>query len=533
MEAREHIFSDITQYIKNRFKEAKGTGAGWISFEYQFDDFSGKGIATGALSSAEEIVLDLKLNGWHKLYVACNPAIRVWLDGDKGYWQISSSPYNVRDYFCFEADFTGRKLHVAPVRGAFSNKELILFYIRAVACSKQQSRRNLIATNDGHGLFWEGVDSYKDIYRYILPLKDSDFFSMLWGVYAGGLLSVKESKIADKIPWSDEACFYEQAWVFNRSIENIVRQGIDPLALVRDITGEIGLQLHYYFRVGAFYWPFPLHGYTSKFYLENPQWHCVDEYGKKVRRTSYAFPQVQERILAYFEHLLEYNPDGICLAFNRGLPLMICEQPVLDEFEKTYGRKPRLPDEVDSSEMLKVRHKILSDFIARVHKLISSQGKSLSCIVPRDFERNLLFGLDIEALVKKGYFESVCVGAGHKDNIELNTHLEPLKRLKVSGTKVYPGGSGVNAHGGAWKPHDNMARARFMAQILDGGFDGAYFWDIDQIVESGTEWEMIRQFGARDMLNKIIEGKLPVIKHHDTKKIHDLTVDRYNPWNAY
>jgi len=72
-----------------------------------------------------------------------------------------------------------------------------------------------------------------------------------------------------------------------------------------------------------------------------------------------------------------------------------------------------------------------------------------------------------------------------------------------------------------------------MAQILDGGFDGAYFWDIDQIVESGTEWEMIRQFGARDMLNKIIEGKLPVIKHHDTKKIHDLTVDRYNPWNAY
>ncbi|MGC9066335.1 MAG: hypothetical protein ACP5JO_06895 [Candidatus Ratteibacteria bacterium] len=533
MSNREQIFTDIPSYVVGEFKDAKGTGAGWISFDYQLDNFSGKGIATGAISPAHEIVLDLKLNGWHKLYIAFNPAIRVWLDGDKGYWQISGSPYNVRDYFCFEADFTGRKLHIAPVRGAFTNKEMILFYIRVVPCIKHQSRRNLIATNDGHGVFWEGLDSYKDLYKYILLLKDSDFFRILWGVYGGGLLSVKKSKVADKIPWPDEVCFYENAWVFNRSVENVVRQGVDPLALVREITGETGLELHFYFRVGAFYWPFPLHGYTSSFYLENPQWHCVDEYGRKVKRISYAFSQVQDRVMAYFEELLEYNPDGICLAFNRGLPLMICEQPVLDEFEKTYGRRPKLPEEVDSPEMLTVRHKLLSDFVARVHNLVTLHGKSLSCIVPRDFEKNLIFGLDIEMLVKKGYFESVCVGAGHKDDPELNSDLEPLKKLKVSGTKIYPGGSGVNAHGGAWKPQDLVARARFMSQILDHGFDGAYFWDINQIVESGTEWEIIRQFSDRDMLSKILQGKFPVIKYHDTKKIYDLVVDRYNPWNAY
>ncbi len=295
----------------------------------------------------------------------------------------------------------------------------------------------------------------------------------------------------------------------------------------------MGLELHYYFRVSAFYWPFPLHGYTSTFYAKNLQWHCVDEYGQKVRRISYAFSEVQDIILEYFDELLQYNPDGICLAFNRGLPLMICEQPVIEAFERSYGRKPELPDEVDSPEMLKIRHNLLCEFIGRVHKLVSSHGKVLSCIIPRDFERNLLFGLDIEMLVRNGFFESVLVGAGHQDDPGLNLNLEPVMKIKEHGTKVYPGGSCVNAHGGAWKPGDLPARASFMSHILDNGFDGAYFWDIDQIVDSGTEWEIIRQFGHREILNQIMDGKLPKIKYHETRKIYDLTVDRYNPWNAY
>lgn len=529
----EKIFSYLPSLICGKFVQSKGLGNGWITFDYQLDDFSGKGLATGALSHAEELVLDLKISGWHRLYIAFNPAIRVWLDGDKGYYEVNGSPSNVRDYFCFEADFTGRKLHIAPLRSFFSKKEIIIFYLRTVKGRPIDSKKNLIATNDGHCLFWEGIDSYRDVYKYLLPLKDSDFFRMVWGAYAGGLFNVKKSKVADKLPWSDTACFYQNAWVFNRSLKNLIKQGIDPLALVREITGEIGLELHYYFRVGAFYWPFPLYGYTSSFFKNNPQFHCIDEFGNKVRRISYAFPEVQDTILEYFNELLEYGPDGICLAFNRGLPLMVCEKPVIESFEKNYGRSPRLPEECDSPEMLETRHKLLADFVKKVYKLVSSKGKVLSCIVPRDFKRNLLFGLDTEMLVKNGYFESVLVGAGHKDNPETNQNLDPVKKIKQAGTKVYPGGSSVNAHGGAWKPDDIVARAIFMSKILNSGFDGAYFWDIKHIVETGTEWEIIRHFGTSDIIDKILEGKLPDIRYHDTKKIFDLTVDRYNPWNAY
>ncbi|HPC30187.1 MAG TPA: hypothetical protein P5065_01935 [Candidatus Ratteibacteria bacterium] len=530
---KERIFSDIPSLISGGFTPAKGTGAGWIPFNYEFDDFSGKGIATGARSPAGEIVLDLKITGQHRLYIAFNPSIRIWLDGDTGYYQHNASPHDVRDYFCFENDFTGKKLHIAPVRGNFSNKELIIFYIRVVPCGTYNSTKNLIATNDGHGVFCAGLDSYRDLYRYLLPLKDSDFFRIIWGVYGGGLLNVKNSKVADKLPFPDDVNFYEHEWFFNRSIENILKQEYDPLLLVREAAEKIGIEIHFYFRIGAFYWPFPHQGKTSKFFLENPKLHCIDEYGNKVKRISYAFPEVQNRILEYFEELLQYNPDGICLAFNRGLPLMICEQPIIDEFEKTYGRRPKLPEEVDSPEILKIRHNLLAEFVGKVHKLVSSHGKVLSCIIPRDLNKNLLFGLDVELLAKNGFLESVLVGAGHKDNPELNSKLEDLEGLKKLGIKIYPGGSGVNAHGGAWKPNDNLARTSFMAKILDTGFDGAYFWDIDQIVESGTEWEILRQFGHKEILNKILNGKMPEIKYHYTRKIYDLTVDRYNPWNAY
>ncbi|MCM8829237.1 MAG: hypothetical protein NC902_08200, partial [Candidatus Omnitrophica bacterium] len=248
---------------------------------------------------------------------------------------------------------------------------------------------------------------------------------------------------------------------------------------------------------------------------------------------SYAFKEVQDVICGYLNELLDYDPEGICLAFNRGLPLMICEKPVIEAFKKRYGRNPRLPEECDSPQMLSVRHNLLADFVERVYKLVFSRGKVLSCIVPRDFDRNLVFGLDIEMLASRSYFESILVGAGHKDDPEVNTDLEPVKKLKVAGTKIFPGGSGVNAHGGAWKPFDTVARASFMAKILDSGFDGAYFWDINQIVESGTEWEIIRQFGHREILDKIKEKKMPAVRYHQTKKIYDLTVDRYNPWNAY
>jgi hypothetical protein len=526
------LFKNLPSLVTGGFKPAKDIGIGWIPFEYKFDDFAGTGLATGAHSSANELVLNLNLKGWHRLYLAHTPSIRVWLDGDKGYCEIPGFTSDIRDYAFPAADFTGKNLHISPVHGKTLSRELIVFYLRAESCEPYNSRRNLIATNDGHGIFWSGIDCPRDIYRHILPFKDSDFFRMIWGLYGGGLIGTwADLSGIDIVPRDDSKSFYANHWVLNQSIRNVLSAGVDPLTVVRDATREIGMELHFYFRVGAFYAPFPIHSYTTQFFNENPQWHCCDEFGHKVKRISYAYPEVQDKILSYFEKVLEYEPEGLCLSFNRGLPLMICEEPVINAFEQIYGRKPSLPEEVDSSEMLSVRYQLLTDFIARVHKLVSKHGKVLSCIVPRDFEKNKIFGLDIEILVSKGFIESVMIGAGHKDNPVLNEHLEPLKILKSLGTKIYAGGSDNIVLGNAWVKGNLAARAGYMAKILDAGLDGGFFWDAESII--GTEWEPMRCFGNRTILSEIINGEWPKVNYHDTKYIYDLVVDRYNPWNAY
>ena len=370
-------FTNLPELVVGGFRPASGPGAGWFSFNYELEKFGGVGLATGACSPAGELVLDLGLKGWHRLHVAHNPAIRVWLDGETGYCQIPGGGSDVRDVAFPAADFTGRRLHVAPVRGAEKSREVTLFYLRAEPCDGPPiHHRNLIATDDGHGVFWRGgMDTPRDISRHIYPFRDSDFFRMVWGVYGGGPRSMRaDSKVSESPIQPDAMHYYEGGRTFNRSLERIQAAGADPLAVVRAATREYGLELHYYIRMSAFYGPFPHLEWTTRLYREHPEWRCRDEAGRTLNLMSYAYPGVQDYMLAYFDELLDYEPEGLCLAFNRGLPLMVCEEPVIEAYRRKHGRAPRLPEECDTPELLAVRHELLAGFVERVRRLTEKRG---------------------------------------------------------------------------------------------------------------------------------------------------------------
>ena len=526
-------FVNLPDLIAGGFQSASGLGSGWIALNYELDDFTGVGLATGAHSPAQALTLELGLSGWHRLHIAHSPAVRVWLDGEAGYCEMPGDPSTVRDYALPAADYTGRRLHIAPVRGAEVSRELTLFYLRAEPCDKPPpGHRDLIVTDDGHGVFWQGMDTPRDLYRHVYPFRDSDVFRMVWGVYGGGPLSMRaDSKVAESPIRPEQTYFYAGEWTFSRSLQCLREAGSDPLAVVRQATREYGLELHYYFRMSAFYGPFPHLGWTTRLFAEHPEWRCRDEFGHVLNFISYAYPQVQDYILDYLDELLDYDPDGLCLAFNRGLPLMICEEPVLEAYRRKHGRAPKLPEECDTPELLAVRHELLARFVERAQRLADRRGKVLSCIVPRDLEHSRLFGLDVELLIRRGLVESVMVGAGHGDDPALNADLEPVRALKAAGARVYSGGSNVRAHGGAWMDRDLASRARHMAAILDAGLDGGWFWDAEGVI--GLEWEAMRRFGDRAILDRIVRGEWPAASEHDTRAIHDLVVGRYNPWHAY
>ncbi len=529
------FFNNLPELVVGGFTPASGTGAGWIPVEYELDIFKGVGLAVGALSPAGELILDLSLKGWHRLRVAHNPAIQIWLDGDAGYTELPGNPSAIREAVMPAADFTGRKVHISPQRGAERSQHLTLFYLAAEPCSGPYAgKRNLIVTNDGHGVLARGIDTPRDIYRHVSSYQDSDVFRIVWGLYGGAMLSMNtNSKTAESPLRPEDGSYYTHDFIFNRSLRRLREAGADPLAVVRQATREYGLELHYYIRMSAFYAPFPHMNWTTRFFKEHPEFRCRDETGRLLNFISYAYPQVQEHLLKFYAELLEYDPEGICLAFNRGLPLMICEEPVLEAFRRKHGRNPKLPDEWNSPELQTVRHELLTDFIARAQNLLASKGKALSCIVPRDFDKARLYGLDPTPIARRGLVETLMIGAGHQDPPSLNADLEPVRALKAiaSKTRVFSGGSNVKAHGCAWVNDDLPARARHMAAILDSGLDGGWFWDAEGVF--GYEWEAMRRFGDRAALEKIMRGEWPSRADRETISIHDLVITRYNPWHAY
>lgn len=525
------FFLNLPALVVGGFKSASGPGTGWCDFEYELEIGAGRGLFTGACSPAGELVLDLGLSGWHVLHFGHNPALRVSLDGDAGYCQLPGNPSEVSDHALPPADFTGRRLHIAPAHDSAAPRESTVFYLRAEPCGRPAGKRNLIATNDGHGVFYHGVDAPRDIWRHVYPFRNSDFFRMIWGLYGGSTYTMRPDTRTGENPLHPEAaCYRPGDFEFSRSLAKLQAAGADPLAVVRQATREYSLELHYYSRVAAFFGPFPHLFKTARFFTEHPEWHCRDEFGRPIKFISYAFPQVQDHLLAFFDELLDYEPDGICLAFNRGLPLMCCEAPVIEAYRRQHGRAPRLPEEIESPEMLQVRYEILAGYVERVARLVERRGKALSAIVPRNFDRNLRFGLDAELLVRRGLFESVMVGAGHGDVPGMDLDLEPVKALKKLGALIYAGGSNVNAHGGAWN-RPLPERARHMANILDAGLDGGWFWDAETI--GGYEWQALRSFGDRALLDSITAGTWPPPRRHETRAIDGHVIGRYNPWNAY
>lgn len=526
-------FTHLPELVAGGFRAAREPGAGWMPLPARFDAFSCVGLATGAHSSADELALDLRLTGWHRLHVAHNPALRIWLEDETGYCELPGDASQVREVAFPAADFTGRRLRIAPVRGAERSREVQLFYIRAEPCDGPAvNHRNLIVTNDGHGVFWGGMDTPRDLYRHLYPFREGDVFRMVWGLYGGALFSMRpDAKVAESPLRPDESHFYEGERRFNRSLRRLAAAGADPLAVVRAATREYGLELHFYCRMSAFYGPFPNTCWTTRFFKEHPQWRCRDERGNALNLMSYAWPQVQDHLLAHFDELLDYHPDGLCLAFNRGLPLMVCEEPVLEAYRRKHGRTPKLPEECDTPELLAVRHELLAGFVARVRRLVERRGKALSCVVPRDFARSRLLGLEAELLARRGLMECFMVGSGHGDDPSLYADLAPLRALKACGAKVYYGGSSGMSPGAGWARNDLRARAQRMTEVLDAGLDGGWFWDAEHVI--GLEWESMRRFGDRPLLDRMARGEWPPSSVRATRAIHDLEIGRYNPWHAY
>jgi hypothetical protein len=527
------LIQNLPQRIEGDFQPARGVGEGWVPVMWETAEYSGTGLACGAGSGARELVLDLKLQGRHVLHFALGQetSLCVWREGDFGLREFVTQHggESLQECRLPALDWTNRKLVIAPKTGA-DPKPAFLAYVRAEAAPQEySSARNLVATNDGWSwIALDGIASSRDVTKFFEPLRDSDFDLMLWGPGGADVTCCHNTRVGNFLPTEATHAFRICDRTHALSMNEYLQRG-EPeiLEVAVEAARAVGVKIHFYVRPEAFFAPFPADGtFTSQFFLDHPQWRCRDEFGDEIMRMSYAFPEVQNHMLKYCEELLEYSPDGLCFAFNRSLPMMIAEEPVLQECERISGKRPKLPDEIDGETMIAARTALVNGFLERVGQMLKSRGLEFSCMVLPDENWNRNWGLDLLKLAEHGIFDAVMVSSGgwHAANVSIIE--SPFWNELKTKTKVFPNGWGGS--------YDHREAAQYIKEnIFDAGFAGGYFWDTENLSANPYNWEAVRRGGSAEYLSGAISGTIKPPRISPQTRVQGAKLGRYNPQKSY
>ena len=369
------------------------------------------------------------------------------------------------DLYWRSADLTDQQLvlgqpqwQTAPVDavGAWRSEIVRIAYVKLVPLTdaevdeaqaerRRSDTRRLFAHQDAHGphYLWRLTDA-EGIRREIEPYRHTDFARMYWEAGEGDI-SYYFSKIAR---W----CTFDEAEDFARVGDRLHAEswrafrdvGVDPFDVAIEHCHDAGLEIHASYRVAGFWYPPPIDHFNlgDTFAAAHPEWRGQDRDGQTTPRIAYSYPEVRAYVVSLLREMAERPIDGVCLLYNRRMPLVEYEPPVVAAFQREYGLDPHaLP--ADDERWLRFRARELTQFMREVRQAMdevgAASGRSARGVGRGDEQRA---GEPSERHGPGG------VGRGrhrrHADSLHLGARRRLARRV-VGG----PGGSGVFRGAGA------------------------------------------------------------------------------------
>ena len=495
----EIVISDLSALVASEYLSAKDPNL-WRAIPYETGEFAGVMVACGEGAHPLPITIRLGVQGLHRIWLGVysfgnSTPLRVRLSKDLCCQTIQPPPEMqgigiesvfLPEIFWKEADLTDQDLIAEPAYE--SNK-----YPAALACirlepikeiqprTKKQVKHPLTITNDGHGIFGRLPHSRpEDLLEEFENIPEESCMQMLlWGVGNGDVCNYP-TKIGNHYPSelaeSRLANYDRRTWYDNIALWQ--KKGWDSLELIRAYTKKRKWELHVYIRVEAFDSPFPLdRDIHSEFFHRHPDYHCRDRNGQRVRRLSYAYPEVRQHMLDLMIEMASYEPDGICLAFIRGVPLVLYEAPMVEGFRKRFGVDPRQLSETDP-RWIAYQAEVITRFLREVRARLKP-GQRLSAIVPGNELDCRKWGLDVESWIADHIVDDLFPTGQRFDELDVhrdapgNLDFEYFNHLdEREGTRLipllYPWEEFTNDYP-AWR--------RLTYSFLDQGADGYAVWD--------------------------------------------------------
>src|ERR1051325_3049102 len=180
---------------------------------------------------------------------------------------------------------------------------------------------------------------------------------------------------------------------------------------------------------------------------------------------------------ALVAELAGYRLDGVCLAFVRGVPLLLYEKPVVDGFKQRYGVDPRRVSEEDP-RWWAYQASVVTAFVEKAKSAIRPTQR-LSVIVPGNERDCRRWGLDVADWIQRGLVDDVCVTGQRFD--ETDVHRDDPKSLDFDYFRRLEGRARVRLMPMLypWETfgNDYPAWRAVLRSCLDRGADAYVVWD--------------------------------------------------------
>lgn len=491
------LISHLDECIESGRVSQEGIPGHWRTIPYEAEGFSGVMLGCGETTSPQPVELRLGVTGPHRvslgLYAYDTGEVRVRLTGDLCCTRFSTPQHSVieppviHEVAWKECDLTGQNMFI---EGACSGRPVpgALAYVRVEPIDSLPSPalgpeiwRGMCISNDGCGVFRNSVHSRpEDILEDFETIPDSSCMkSLLWG--NGNADNCNYPTTVGNPMFLEKWLDPHLASDGRIGIPNLRRwreSGWDSLRTVREYTRERSWELHVYIRMEAFAGCYPHEELVwSEFFYEHPEWWCVDREGNPVNRLSYAYPEVQDHMLALISEILSYDPDGICLCLTRGIPVVLYESAMVDGFQKEYGIDPRTLDELDP-RWLDHQASTFTSFVIRA-KALMGQNQRLSVMVPGNEADCRRWGLDVSGWVREGIIDDL-YPVGQEFN-SANVHVDAPDSLDLDYFQGLEGRERIRLipclYTWTMYHSDPVAFRRLIRSFLEDGADQYCVWD--------------------------------------------------------
>lgn len=514
----------------------------WRMLDYEAGRLRGTLLFAGHNTRAREVRLPLGKKGWFAVYLGVTSfmgegRLLVRLSSEDTFTRFHAQRHPVKsgedlrprleERFWQCARLDGKDLVLGQVcrpvvRGAPADlalpcDEACLAYVKLVPLSSAKVRaleadrrsrraRTLFAHHDGWSytaLF--GTRTPEEIRRELRPLVGTDYGRIYWEGGVGDLkfFPAKTGFIPthDVIedPCSVHDCLSMDAW------RAMLRKGVDPFRVALDYAHASGLEFHATWRPAGFhFWPPWDEWNVGGLYHRHPEWRTRNRQGRPMPRLSYAWPGVRRAAVGFLRELAAYPVDGVCLAYNRRLPLLDHEAPIVEGFRAKYGLDPRRLRENDP-RWLRYRAGFLTLFMRELRAAMDEVAQKrrnrarigITAIVMATPRENLWNGLDLAAWVREGLVDTLIpYSSEEKESCSTNdTWTDPraadwfLRLTRGTSCKL-----ALNLLPRKISPEEYRRRAH---RLYRAGVEHLFTWDVNARDDYSASWNALRRLGHR------------------------------------